>query len=381
MTKVIQLTEEYSTLIDDKWYEYLMQWNWRYAQGYAVRSGTIEDGEYFKRTIFMHRVIMNTPDDMETDHISGNRLDNRVENLRICTSQENSFNAGKTTSETTSKYKGVSFRNGDEKWRARIQFNGEMIHLGDYCCEELASIKYNESAIKYFGSFARLNQVQHNEEECESCKMERVPSSYNRGVFRRENNGNWRSAIRVNGKLINLGSYTTEIAAANAYNRAAIKYFGDRAILNDVLHIENLNDYMHKYSSEYNGVFWCNNKKRWISKIRYNNEIIHLGNYKLEVEAAKAYNEAIRRFELDENKLNYIENEEDIVILTYKQRTSSKFRGVKHVKQYNKWEAVINKDKKSYYIGRYKTEIEAAIAYNQKAIELYGENYNRLNII
>ena len=40
---------------------------------------------------------------------NGNRLDNRKENLRICTKQQNAMNIGSFKVSKTSKFKGVSF--------------------------------------------------------------------------------------------------------------------------------------------------------------------------------------------------------------------------------------------------------------------------------
>jgi group I intron endonuclease len=60
--------------------------------------------------------------------------------------------------------------------------------------------------------------------------------------------------------------------------------------------------------------------------------------------------------------------------------TSSKYVGVSRRKESGKWRAIIVYKKKSIEIGRYDTEKEAAIAYNTKAIELYGKNA-KLNII
>lgn len=44
----------------------------------------------------------------------------------------------------------------------------------------------------------------------------------------------WRVEIRLNRKSILIGSFETEIEAANAYNNAAIKYFGEFACLNKI---------------------------------------------------------------------------------------------------------------------------------------------------
>lgn len=63
-----------------------------------------------------------------------------------------------------------------------------------------------------------------------------------------------------------------------------------------------------------------------------------------------------------------------------KRKSSSKYVGVHFNKRRNKWIAGIRCDGKTVYIGQFDNEKEAAFAYNQKAIELYGENA-KLNII
>jgi hypothetical protein len=59
---------------------------------------------------------------------------------------------------------------------------------------------------------------------------------------------------------------------------------------------------------------------------------------------------------------------------------SSKYKGVSYRSKTNRWRSLICINRKQIEIGVYKSEIEAAIAYNKKAIELYGE-YSNLNII
>lgn len=56
-------------------------------------------------------------------------------------------------------------------------------------------------------------------------------------------------------------------------------------------------------------------------------------------------------------------------------KPKSKYKGVsKRIKKGKvSWEVRIAKDKKTYYIGSYKTEKQAGLAYNKKAEELYGE--------
>lgn len=63
----------------------------------------------------------------------------------------------------------------------------------------------------------------------------------------------------------------------------------------------------------------------------------------------------------------------------YREGTSI-YKGVYRKPRYKGWYAYINKDNKRYNLGRYNTEEEAAIAYNKKAYELYGE-FAKLNVI
>lgn len=80
-----------TVLFDKEDSELVSQYKWHVNdKGYAIWRG-IKDGK--KQTIRMHRLIMNTPEGMDTDHINHNRLDNRRANLRICTRQENLLNS------------------------------------------------------------------------------------------------------------------------------------------------------------------------------------------------------------------------------------------------------------------------------------------------
>lgn len=60
----------------------------------------------------------------------------------------------------------------------------------------------------------------------------RSKSGY-KGVYKRKN-GSYQAQILANGLQITLGSFATDVAAAQAYNEAAIKYFGEFANLNEI---------------------------------------------------------------------------------------------------------------------------------------------------
>lgn len=94
----------------------------------------------------------------DVDHKNNNRSDNSWINLREANDQENSWNR-KTPKNNTSGYKGVTWDKEKQKWRAKITYDGKMLHLGLFIDIMDAARAYNEAAIKYFGEFARLNDV------------------------------------------------------------------------------------------------------------------------------------------------------------------------------------------------------------------------------
>jgi hypothetical protein len=108
--------------------------------------------------ILLHRYIMNASKDKEVDHINGNPLDNRKQNLRICNKNENSKNR-KVNINSSSGYRGVYWDMESNKWAVAISFNKKRIKIGRFKRKTDAALIYNEVALKYHGEFARLNEV------------------------------------------------------------------------------------------------------------------------------------------------------------------------------------------------------------------------------
>nr|WP_268987487.1 HNH endonuclease [Providencia alcalifaciens] len=93
---------------------------------------------------------------MHIDHIDGDKLNNRIENLRICTHNQNQHNQGIRAS-NKSGYKGVSWMKSVKKWHAQICCNSKVTHLGLYTCKIEAAKAYDEAAKQLHGEFAWLN--------------------------------------------------------------------------------------------------------------------------------------------------------------------------------------------------------------------------------
>lgn len=155
--KKIPLTQNMEAIVDDEDYAFLSQWKWFCDRGYACRWEYEPGGKGKKKIVYMHRLLNETPKGLFTDHINGNRNDNRKANLRTCTFRQNILNK-KKRADSLQKYKGVHLHGG--KYRAQICDRGKRITVGRYESEEEAAIAYNEAALNLFGEFARLNEVQ-----------------------------------------------------------------------------------------------------------------------------------------------------------------------------------------------------------------------------
>lgn len=125
-------------------------------------AGTIANGYVIVNINYklyrVHRIIwyMHTeidPVGYEIDHKDGNPLNNKIENLRICTRSENGHNT-RLSKRNTSGYKGVYWDQNLKKWRARIKHNGKMHELGLYATAKEAGTAYVEASLQMQKSFS-----------------------------------------------------------------------------------------------------------------------------------------------------------------------------------------------------------------------------------
>lgn len=154
--KEIPLTKGQIALVDDADYEWLNQWKWCYlGERYAARW---DNDANPRQLIYMHRLIMQTPEGMRTDHINLNKLDNRRNNLRIVTNSQNGMNIPKQPKRCcSSRYKGVSWSKKCSKWQAYITKNRKVTYIGLFTDEIEAARAYDVKAFELFGEFALPN--------------------------------------------------------------------------------------------------------------------------------------------------------------------------------------------------------------------------------
>jgi len=157
--KEILLTQGFFAIVDDADFESANKYKWgariNRETGTVYAQRQIRNG-LSKETILLHRFISAAQGNFEVDHKNGNGLDNRRENLRVCTKVNNIRNQRKQKNNSTG-FKGVSWDKPMKKFRAQITVSYKRIHLGYFDSAEDASRAYDAAARKYFGEFARTN--------------------------------------------------------------------------------------------------------------------------------------------------------------------------------------------------------------------------------
>ena len=108
-------------------------------------------GDFTRR---LHREIMAPPKDKIVDHINGNGLDNRRENLRIANHAQNTANRIRCK-KSKRGFVGVYPDRG--RWKAMINTEKKSINLGRYKTAEEAARVRDKAAYDLYGEFARLN--------------------------------------------------------------------------------------------------------------------------------------------------------------------------------------------------------------------------------
>ena len=99
--------------------------------------------------VWILSTLHDIPQGKEIDHINGNKIDNRIENLRIVTRRQNQQNQKK---HRAGRLVGASYRKGHDDWQSHIVIDKNKIFLGCYKTEQEAHEAY-KIACKYIAKY------------------------------------------------------------------------------------------------------------------------------------------------------------------------------------------------------------------------------------
>jgi hypothetical protein len=147
-------------LVDIEDFDWLCHWSWcahfdkSTGKNYATRKLTINGKP---QQIRMHREILGleSDDKHQGDHINKDTLNNRRDNLRIASVEENQRNRG-AYKNNTSGFKGVSLH-PDGAYTAHITYDKKKHYLGSFKTAEEAYAAYCAAAKEHHGEFARFS--------------------------------------------------------------------------------------------------------------------------------------------------------------------------------------------------------------------------------
>lgn len=141
-------------LLDDEWYDLLKQDSWS-VSGHGYAQAYING-----RFCYMHRLIMTPPKDKHIDHINGNKIDNRVENLRICSRSENLQNRIKPNKNNRHGFVGIYCEKKCLKpWTASMSIDGKQIIIGRYSTKAEAALARISKEMEVNGRVCQANKL------------------------------------------------------------------------------------------------------------------------------------------------------------------------------------------------------------------------------
>lgn len=180
-SRYILLPRGLSTLVDESDFERLSVHRWWFtvsdpARPYVIR--TINSGSTLT-VVTMPGAIMGIVGNEMVDHADRDTLNNRRENLRICSPHENMWN--RIARGTGSIFKGIAFKRDtyrSKPWRASVMAGDppKAIHLGYFKTAEEAACAYDSAARHYFGPFARVNFPEESSGERGAIRLDRLVS-------------------------------------------------------------------------------------------------------------------------------------------------------------------------------------------------------------
>ena len=153
--KQIPLTQGQFAIVDDDEFERLSEFNWKALWNKDIRgyyAAREIGGRKNKKTIYMHRLIANTPVGMVCDHIHHNTLDNRKSELRNLSPAQSNMNM-RLRKDNKLGIRGIHKKECGS-YMTRLVFNGEIVLCKTVKTLEEALNLRKKAEDKYFGEFS-----------------------------------------------------------------------------------------------------------------------------------------------------------------------------------------------------------------------------------
>lgn len=322
------------------------------------------------------------------DHINGNRLDNRRDNLRIVTPKENAQNRLKATN-TSSKYFGVSKLR--EYFMVRLKINIDNINtLHAYYEDEIHAAYQYDLWVKDYNTNHKINNIEKPKNFIK-YELKKNGEDLPKGIYIGKNKyivnvnrkyygayKNIEDAKKILNKikqeieLKHIDDINNKPIIKNIKGECIIELFNKKRekVAETIVDEENYYDLM-RYT-------WCLNYGKYVSGT-INKTSIRLHRYIMNYEG-KDLIDHINNNPLDNRKSNLrvVTPLQNMMNKTPKKNSTSKYIGVSWDKQTNSWVVNISIEGNRTHLGRFKNEVEAAKVRDIATKKYFGE-YGKLN--
>jgi prophage antirepressor-like protein len=376
-----------NTLLEQKLKEYLKNTNYRKELKINDKLQT-ELVEINNISIIENQLtILNKNIDENKEHLEIKKLQLELEILKLKLEIENKSNENKNdTNENTNKSSYILLNTNEH---IKEDFKTQLVNNIE---NENNMINQNkDNLLEYIDE--KIDEHIDTELEIKIKNLKTIGVSIKKN---RKGEIKYQGSLKFENKTYFCGYHKNKIEAALAYNKKALEICGDKAKLNiipdDILNSITIKKPLpiipYTFVSKYFGVKVRNNRYR--SNVYFQAKEYYCGTYDTEIEAALAYNIKIKELYGDNYKQTKINVFSDEILKQYanfKIQKIDKPLDTNKIKKYigvsyqdNKFNARFTFNKKTYYIGRFDTELEAVKAYNKKALEICGDKA-KLNII
>ena len=268
---------------------------------------------------------------------------------------------------TSSRFKGVGWNKGNQKWVAQIFKEGKSSHLGYYDDEVEAARMYDKAA-------AALGRRLNFPPVADGSDVGPVMGSKGRtsrfkGVCWYKAKQKWLAQYMKGGKTTTLGYFDNEEDAARKYDEVAVTLGRRRNFLADGTEASAATESCGGWS-RFKGVSWHKASNKWHAQIQKEGKRKYLGYYNDEEEAARKYDDAAGALGWPLNFPKVLGDPSAVKgssgSLSHDEGGGlSRFKGVSWSKRDKKWKAAIKRRGKTFFLGYFEDEEEAARKYDE----------------